>query len=164
MRCTSCVTTPCLKLSCPTQCHFCRFMYFLKCFKNHYKNVFCHVCTDSPSALQDYCNTGMHFYYQYVARTTVHIQQVTEWSIEVCKQPQAHDAAPMSRFPSFLPHRFRGGGFRLFYKHLGFPGPCRAPPARGCFKGLLRGSQRPFLRSFLGSFWTRLELSSHAFE
>ena len=58
--------------------------------------------------------------------------------------------------------------FCLFYKHLGFPSPCRAPPAKGCFRRLLRGSQKSFLgsflKSFLGSFWTQLELSSHVFD
>ena len=78
---------------------------------------------------------------------------------------KSHLAAALS---VLLAPQVPGVVFRLFYKHLGLPSPCRAPPARGCFRGLLRGSQRSFLgsflRSFLGSFWTRLELSRHVFE
>ena len=170
-RCTSCVTTPYLKLPCPTQCAFWHFMYSLKCCKNiHYNTTsvfFVQFHQTITSALQVYCNTSMHLYYEDVTSINVYIQHATEWSVEVYRQTQALDAAPLSRFPSFLPHRFRLV-FRLFYKHLGLPRPCRAPPARGCFRGLLRGSQRSFLgsflRSFLGSFWTQLELSSHVFD
>ena len=36
------------------------------------------------------------------------------YSVEVCRQTQALDAAPLSRFPSFLPHRFRGWFFGCF--------------------------------------------------
>ena len=56
----------------------------------------------------------MHLYYEYVASINVYIQHATEWSVEECRQTQALDAAPLSRFPSFLPHRFRGWFFGCF--------------------------------------------------
>ena len=61
-----------------------------------------------------------------------------------------------------------GWVFRLFYKRLGFPSLSPAPPARGWFKIAFEGVPEvvlgSFLRSFLGSFWTQLELSSHVFD
>ena len=86
-RCTSCVTTPYLKLPCPTQCAFWHFMYSLKCCKNiHYNTTsvfFVQFHQTITSALQVYCNTSMHLYYEDVTSINVYIQHATEWSLSL---------------------------------------------------------------------------------
>ena len=93
-------------------------MYFLKCCKNSHYNttsvIFVQFLQTNTSTLQVYCNTSMHLYYEFVASINVYIQHATEWSVEVYRQTQARDAAPLSRFPSFLPHRFRALFFVCF--------------------------------------------------
>ena len=130
--------------------------------------MFVQIHQTMPSTLQIYCNTSIYFYYEHVASPNVYIQQVTEWSIEVCRQTQALDAAPLSRFPSFLPHRFRALFFVCFISIWASRALVEPLRRGGGFRPLLRGSQRSFLgsflKSFLGSFWTELELSSHVFD
>ena len=156
-RCTSCVTTPNLKLPCPTQCAFWHFMYSLKCCKNIHYNTTSVICVQFhqtiTSALQGYCNTSMHLCYEDVTSINVYIQHATEWSVEVYRQTQARDAAPRLRFPSFLPHRFRGSFFVCFIS-VWASRALAEPFRRGvASEGSWGGPRGQFWSHFWGNFW-----------
>ena len=132
-------------------------MYFRKCCKNNHYNttsmIFVQFHQTITSTLQVYCNTSTHLYYEYVASINVYIQHATEWSVEECRQTQALDAAPLSRFPFFLPHRFRGwflGCFISIWASRALAEPLRR---RVASESSWEGPRGHFWRHFWGHFW-----------